>query len=72
MIQTGHDALALLQQSRMLYDELIKKYQLKCDWETKGALYVCKQHRRSRRSAQRTNCYGRNSEYRQKNWLTNN
>jgi D-amino-acid dehydrogenase len=43
MIQTGHDALALLQQSRMLYDELIKKYQLKCDWETKGALYVCKQ-----------------------------
>ncbi len=43
MIQTGHYALALLQQSRFLYDELIKKYQLKCDWETKGALYVCKQ-----------------------------
>ena len=43
MIQTGHFALALLQQSRRLYDELITKYQLKRDWETNGALYVCKQ-----------------------------
>ena len=40
MIHSGHAALALLRESRHLYDGLLDEYALECEWDSSGSLYV--------------------------------
>jgi D-amino-acid dehydrogenase len=40
MLQAAQGIHALLQSSRRLYDELMAKEQLHCEWQTRGLLYV--------------------------------
>ncbi len=40
MMKAGRGIQALLQSSRQLFDELISKEAIECEWETKGLLFV--------------------------------
>lgn len=40
MIEAGHAIQALLQSSRLLYQQVIAEEQLECEWETRGMLFV--------------------------------
>lgn len=40
MLSAGHAIQALLNSSRMLFEELIREEKLDCEWETKGLLFV--------------------------------
>jgi D-amino-acid dehydrogenase len=40
MLATGHAIQALLNSSRMLFEELIATERLECEWQTKGLLFV--------------------------------